>query len=332
MDSPVVNEIAWASARAGIASLRFNWRGVGASSGVASGDARDADADYAAALAHLAETVPGKVVACGYSFGAAAALRAARLHPRVGRVLLVAPPPSLLERGALRELAAPDPRAHRGATTARARRGARRRARGRAPRAPRSARREPTTSSSSASPSSRASRTAGSPAPTRPAPSPPPGAAGCGSSLRRRARRRPRCVPPASSTMRRRDREAEAARRVGLRGEEGLEDALAERRRNARALVLDVELRGAVRRGGGDAHVAARAASTSSAFSTRFSTTWRSASPESETRSAASPARELHMRRRGRRRGAETSWSTDSHGRRQHGAIVLAARAAPGLA
>jgi hypothetical protein len=107
MDAPVVNEIAWASARAGIAAVRFNWRGVGASAGVASGDPRDADADYAAALAHVAATVPGKVVACGYSFGAAAALRAARLHPRIGRVLLVAPPAPLLERGALRELGRP---------------------------------------------------------------------------------------------------------------------------------------------------------------------------------------------------------------------------------
>jgi alpha/beta superfamily hydrolase len=107
MDSPVVNEVAWASARAGIAAVRFNWRGVGASTGIASGDPRDADSDYAAALAHVAETVPGKVVACGYSFGAAAALRAARLHPRIGRVLLVAPPPSLLQPGALSELARP---------------------------------------------------------------------------------------------------------------------------------------------------------------------------------------------------------------------------------
>ncbi len=107
MDSPVVNEIAWASARAGIAALRFNWRGVGASTGCASGDARDADADYAAALAHLAETVPGKVVACGYSFGAAAALRAALLHPRIGRVLLVAPPAPLVEPAALAALERP---------------------------------------------------------------------------------------------------------------------------------------------------------------------------------------------------------------------------------
>ena len=51
--------------------------------------------------------MPGKVVACGYSFGAAAALRAALLHPRIGRVLLVAPPPSLIAPGALAELRRP---------------------------------------------------------------------------------------------------------------------------------------------------------------------------------------------------------------------------------
>src|SRR4030095_12016374 len=110
-DSPVVNEIAWASARAGIAAVRFNWRGVGASTGCASGDARDADADYNAALAHMAETVAGKIVACGYSFGAAAALRAAQLHPRIGRVLLVAPPAALVEAGAARRGGAPPRRA-----------------------------------------------------------------------------------------------------------------------------------------------------------------------------------------------------------------------------
>jgi uncharacterized protein len=107
MDSPVVSEIAWASARSGIAAVRFNWRGVGASTGIPSGDARDADLDYASALAHVGESVPGKVIACGYSFGAAAALRAACLHPRIGRALLVAPPPSLLQPGALAELRRP---------------------------------------------------------------------------------------------------------------------------------------------------------------------------------------------------------------------------------
>lgn len=101
MDSPVLTELAWACKQAGQASLRFNWRGVGASFGAPSGEAADADADYAAALETLAETVPGPLIAAGYSFGAAAALRAAAATPRVRRLLLVAPPPVLLDEEAL---------------------------------------------------------------------------------------------------------------------------------------------------------------------------------------------------------------------------------------
>jgi hypothetical protein len=97
MQSPVVNEIAYACQKAGIASLRFDWRGVGASAGEPSGSAQDADDDYAAALAHLEETVNGELLAGGYSFGAAGALRAGARHPRVTRLVLISPPPSLLD-------------------------------------------------------------------------------------------------------------------------------------------------------------------------------------------------------------------------------------------
>jgi alpha/beta superfamily hydrolase len=96
LESPVVAEIAFACHRAGIATLRFNWRGVGASAGAPSGDESDADADYAAALEHLAASVPGALLACGYSFGSAAAVRAAERSPRVRRLVLVAPPPQLI--------------------------------------------------------------------------------------------------------------------------------------------------------------------------------------------------------------------------------------------
>lgn len=107
MESPVVSELAWACRRAGIASLRFNWRGVGASAGRPSGEPGAADADYAAALSHLAETVGGSLVACGYSFGAAAALRAAQPASRVERLVLVAPPPALVAPEALARAGCP---------------------------------------------------------------------------------------------------------------------------------------------------------------------------------------------------------------------------------
>ncbi|MCP5071447.1 MAG: alpha/beta fold hydrolase [bacterium] len=103
MESPVVNELAYACFKQGLTSVRFNWRGVGASSGQASGGAEDADEDYASALDHMAETVPGKLIACGYSFGAAAAVRVAARHPRVDRMILVAPPPSLISPDAIAE-------------------------------------------------------------------------------------------------------------------------------------------------------------------------------------------------------------------------------------
>ena len=96
MDSPVATEIAFACHRSGIATLRFNWRGVGASAGEPTGDEAIADEDYGAALAHMAETVPGALLACGYSFGSAAAVRAAERSPRVRRLVLVAPPPALI--------------------------------------------------------------------------------------------------------------------------------------------------------------------------------------------------------------------------------------------
>jgi len=101
MDAPVVNELAYACQKAGHASLRFNWRGVGGSAGTSSGEAQPADEDYSAATLYLEETVAAPLIAAGYSFGAAAAIRACQRHPRFRRLLLVAPPPALFDDHAL---------------------------------------------------------------------------------------------------------------------------------------------------------------------------------------------------------------------------------------
>jgi len=107
MDSPVTTELAFALEQAGLASLRFNWRGVGASAGAPSGDADDADVDFAASLAFLRETVDGPVCAAGYSFGAAAALRATRTHRWLRRLVLVAPPPRIVDAALLESFEGP---------------------------------------------------------------------------------------------------------------------------------------------------------------------------------------------------------------------------------
>lgn len=110
MDSPVVAELAWAITRAGHASLRFNYQGVGASQGErsAAGPAmerkrsfesiREEIADADAAARHLAECVPHRQVAlAGYSFGAAVALALAQERPDVTGLALIAPPTELFD-------------------------------------------------------------------------------------------------------------------------------------------------------------------------------------------------------------------------------------------
>jgi alpha/beta superfamily hydrolase len=107
IDSPVVEEIAFGCRQRGLATLSFNWRGVGASAGTRSGEQEHADLDYQAALEHLIESVSMPIIACGYSFGAAAAIRASRNNAAVRRLVLVAPPPSLIDRAALEAFSRP---------------------------------------------------------------------------------------------------------------------------------------------------------------------------------------------------------------------------------
>ena len=115
MLSPVVAELAWALTRAGHPTMRFDYRGVGASRGVSrhvagSGhfaDLREEVADLQRICEHLlASTQMTEVCAVGYSFGAAVALEAAE-ESRVGRLVLVAPPTQLYDFGAISALRKP---------------------------------------------------------------------------------------------------------------------------------------------------------------------------------------------------------------------------------
>lgn len=90
MDAAVVAEGAFAITRAGHATLRFNFRGVGASSGTPGGPAEDL-ADVEAAVVHLAATTAAaRLDLCAFAGAAPAALRAAA-SPGIGAVALVAP-------------------------------------------------------------------------------------------------------------------------------------------------------------------------------------------------------------------------------------------------
>jgi alpha/beta superfamily hydrolase len=113
MSVPAIAELAWALTRAGHPTMRFDYRGVGASQGRrrelagSIGDVSEEAADLLAAVDQLLATTRARsACAVGYSFGAAVALAAAR-DPRVERVVLVAPPTALAEFGAAAKLGKP---------------------------------------------------------------------------------------------------------------------------------------------------------------------------------------------------------------------------------
>jgi hypothetical protein len=105
MEGPVVAELAWAITRAGHPTLRFNYRGVGASAGSFDEAAIDLDLDAAeshlsATLAELAATTarPGAgalasgLGLCGSGRGGDLVLRRAAAHPeRYAAVVAVLP-------------------------------------------------------------------------------------------------------------------------------------------------------------------------------------------------------------------------------------------------
>ena len=74
MDTPIVVALAEALARAGLCALRFDFRGIGASTGTASGGLSE-HLDVRAAESALRGLGVGRVALCGYSFGALMAAR-----------------------------------------------------------------------------------------------------------------------------------------------------------------------------------------------------------------------------------------------------------------
>ena len=93
MDSPVVLSAADACARRGLATLRFNLRGVGGSRGTWD-EGRGEQDDVRAALAYLRSRLgsPARIALAGYSFGAVMAAAVASGGESTAGLALIAPP------------------------------------------------------------------------------------------------------------------------------------------------------------------------------------------------------------------------------------------------
>jgi alpha/beta superfamily hydrolase len=96
----MANNVVWAAACAlasrGMAALRFNFRGVGRSTGTYGGGVEEAE-DVAAALDFLKSRAPGPYYLVGYSFGAAVAGRALLQGLSADGAVLVAPPIAFMD-------------------------------------------------------------------------------------------------------------------------------------------------------------------------------------------------------------------------------------------
>ena len=89
MDNPVVVRVADVGGELGLATLRFNFRGVGGSTGSHGGGEAE-EADVEAALGWMTQHVE-RVALVGYSFGAAVCAAVGARWPRVAGLALVAP-------------------------------------------------------------------------------------------------------------------------------------------------------------------------------------------------------------------------------------------------
>jgi alpha/beta superfamily hydrolase len=108
MDSPVVVRAAEVCRASGLTTLCFNFRGVGRSTGVhaaGEGELEDVRGAHEFLRARLGPSAPLGVI--GYSFGAWVGGRASRHDPRVGGLLLIAPPLAFFDFGFLRGFPSP---------------------------------------------------------------------------------------------------------------------------------------------------------------------------------------------------------------------------------
>jgi len=105
MDNPVVVRLAEVCGDLGVATLRFNFRGTGHSTGVHDHGAGEQH-DVVAALDRLASLAGAgrPLLLAGYSFGAAVAATVAPRHAELAGVVLVAPPLARVDPKAFADL------------------------------------------------------------------------------------------------------------------------------------------------------------------------------------------------------------------------------------
>jgi uncharacterized protein len=101
MDNPVVVRVQEVCAELDLVTLRFNFRGIGSSTGNHANGIGEQD-DAVAALDVLAKTVSGRpLTLAGYSFGARIAALVAGRDTRLSGLALVAPPLKMYDFGGL---------------------------------------------------------------------------------------------------------------------------------------------------------------------------------------------------------------------------------------
>ncbi len=107
MHNKVVYRMAKAARDCACAVLRFNFRGVGASSGMYDAGRGEQD-DLRAALRYMRERYPSvPIVAGGFSFGSVTSLRVSCVDPAVDRVIAVGTPVDVRELSFLRHCSCP---------------------------------------------------------------------------------------------------------------------------------------------------------------------------------------------------------------------------------